>query len=498
MDELRIIPYLYEYVQTNRYTLYALIVVATFFLIKPGFLYSIKSKYFSSRKILLLALILTVLLRVFWLSFSSHEVKTQYQNQGMGETDLINLHAIDLTKGIWFRNLDGSPSGRRPIGYPIFLGAFYSVFGPHITVAWTIQILLALSTVILIYYLGKLSFNKRVGALAALFFSFYPVSVYSIKQTLDEHLFLPLVYFGLFLLIREIQTSYKKWSWLWYGLIFGYATMTRTHAIILPVVVASAYLYAKFPKRRILLSVVSIFIVMQAINMPWVIRNYRAWKVPVVYTATAGFVYSELNSSARGKGGGRIPVKGEEGFTEEMGAATNVGEYHQACMKAALKWCVDHPIQCAVLGTEKILEFMGVNRRGVWPIWHQYQPGTYDKNRPLKDESRKFFEEAANFSYYLLFFSFLFGVILVMRIWKRLSIYSRKGIVVISSFLFFYLCEHFFIYADRKYRYPIEGLMMIFACAFFDRLLFKTSMEDVISFLKRRFGKWKKTNRTHV
>jgi hypothetical protein len=298
-------------------------------------------------------------------------------------------------------------------------------------------------------------------------------------------------------IIREIQTSCKRWSWVWYGLIFGYATMTRTHAIIMPLVVGCAYIYAKFPKKQIVLTVISIFIVMQAINLPWVIRNYRAWKVPVIYTATGGFVYSQLNSSARGKGGGRIPGKGEDGFSEEVEKAVasgNEGLMHKVCVKAALQWCVRHPIQCVVLGVEKILEFMGVNRRGVWPIWFQYYPGSYDESRPINNKLKDFLEEVAYFSYYFLFFNFIFGLILIIRKWKQVSFSSRKAIFVILSVIGFYLLEHFFIYADRKYRYPIEPLMMIFACAFLDHLYFNLDVNNLIHSFKRGVKKWKKLN----
>jgi hypothetical protein len=296
------------------------------------------------------------------------------------------------------------------------------------------------------------------------------------------------LYFGIILVIKEIQTSFKRWNWVWYGLIFGYAAMVRTHAIVMPAVVGCAYIYAKFPKRQIILSVVGIFIVMQAINLPWVIRNYRAWKVPVIYTATGNFVYSQLNASARGKGGGRIPGKGEEGFSEEVDEARisgNPGIMHKACTKAAFQWCIGHPGQCFILGVEKILEFMGVNRRGVWPIWFQYYQDSYDKSRPINDKLKHFFEEIAYFGYYFLFFNFIFGLILIFRKWKHFNLSSKKAIFVILSVIGFYLLEHFFIYADRKYRYPIEPLMMVFVCMFLDYLYFNLDLSKLICFFKK-------------
>ena len=56
------------------------------------------------------------------------------------------------------------------------------------------------------------------------------------------------------MLIKEAASSPKKWSWLLYGVIFGYAAMTRTHAIIMPLVVGCVYFVAKYSKKRIILN----------------------------------------------------------------------------------------------------------------------------------------------------------------------------------------------------------------------------------------------------
>lgn len=496
MTEPRIMPYLLEYSNLNQYTVYSLLAVAFFALAKPCYWGSFLRKYVTPRNVLFLAIILTLVARVLWISFSSHEVKSAWQARDMVESDIINIQAADLTKGVWFVNPDGTPSGRRPIGYPLFLGLLYKIFGVHLPVVWVAQLVLALATTLLVYFLGKMAFSPRVGALSALFFSVYPVAVYSIKQPLDEHMFLALIYASLTFLIVELRTYRRKWSWLFYGLVFGYAAMTRTHAIVMPLVVGLGYLYGRMPWRRVLLVMISIFLVMQAINVPWVIRNYKAWKVPVLYTATGSYVYSQMNSTARGWGGGHIPVRGEEGFSEEVEKAMlsgNEGICHQACTKAATMWCVSHPLQCAVLGVEKILEFMGVNRRGVWPLWFQYSQGCYDITRPLGERAGKILEEAAYASYYFLFFAALFGAILTARKWKTLGFPSRSAILVISSFMLLYLSEHFFIYADRKYRYPLEPLMMIFACAFLSYLNANFDMNTAVSNIKKGLTKWKRT-----
>ena len=217
---------------------------------------------------------------------------------GMSEFDIINAHANDLTQGIWFEDGEGNPIGRRPMGYPMFLGLLYSVFGAHNAVAWTSSLILYIATTLLIFGLGKELFSAPIGLIAALFFSIYPDAVLSIKMVTDEHLFLPVWYLGLYLLVRELGGAKMRFSWLWYGLIFGFSTMIRTHTIFMPVVISAAYFAARMPWKKVFSGFLLTMLVMQMINVPWVMRNYKAWDSFVLYTATAPFIYAAYNPTA--------------------------------------------------------------------------------------------------------------------------------------------------------------------------------------------------------
>lgn len=480
--EIRVLPYLYEYVKVNKNTLFLLAFYLAVFAANLAF--SVLSdrwrkalkKAVNYKTVLAAAVFLTIALHSLWIYTSPYQTKADWGSSPT-DFDLINIHAVDITRGVWFQNADGSPSGRRPIGYPMFLGLWYRLFGAHLAAAWALQVLLAVAMTILIYLIGKYTFSERVGSMAAFLFSCYPVSVYSSKLTTDEHLFLPLLYLGLFLLIRDIAaSSYRLRNWVVYGAIFGYAAMTRTHAIVAPLVIASAYLAVKLNKKKILLAVVVVFAVMQLLNLPWVIRNYRAWKVPVLYTATGQFVYGQLNSSARGNGGGHIPLRGEEGFSEELDralASGNEGMVHKTASGLMIKWCLRHPVQFTMLGMEKTLEFMGVNRRGVWPLWFEYADGSFDRKKALSPKARKILEHAAYAHYYILFFTFIFSLFYIKKKYRVLPFYSRAAVTALSATFLLFLAEQFFIYADRKYRFPLEPIMLIFACACIDYLIFE-------------------------
>ncbi len=477
--EMSLWYYLRKFFNSNYFTL---IFVVTLFLLT--FIKYLKiPKLRSARFMLITVIVLGVALRVAWLLFSSHTPQFSWNPKHMLENDLINIHAIDLTKGIWFVDELGAPSARRPIGYPMFLGLLYKVFGIHLWVARISNLALFAASVLLIYQIAKLLFSERVGLLAAFLFSIYPTSIYSIALITDEHLFLPLWYLGLYLLLREVRGRRVRYALFWYGLVFGYATMIRTHSIFMPFVVAFAYLLMKNSWKRIVTAFLVVLCVMQLINLPWVIRNYKVWRVPVLYTATGGFIYSHLNSYATPEGGGHIPVKGEPGYSEALDQAEKEGNgalAHVISNREMTRWILTHPKKFAVLGTERLLVFMGWNRVGMWPIWYQFYEGSYDPARPVSSAEKHVFEEAAYAFYYVILFSFIGAVITFWRQRKNIPEASKAGILTIGACFLFWFFEQMVIFPDRKYRFPLEPLMIVAACAFFDYLIFHFRWENFL------------------
>jgi 4-amino-4-deoxy-L-arabinose transferase-like glycosyltransferase len=468
-----ILHYLNEYVKVNQLTVYFLLTLAALYFFPVQ---KLKAKV-STRFVLGGILLLGLVLRVMWLGFSAHQ-PSMVRTDHMIENDLINVHAIELTNGVWFENSDGTPSGRRPIGYPVFLGALYKIFGVHLEVAWAAHLFLYILTGLVLFGIARLVYQNSAKSLAATFlFSIYPISIYSIKLITDEHLFLPVWYLGLFLLLQDILQKPSFRRLMLYSLIFGYATMIRTHTIFMPAVCALAYFLARMPMRQILLKTFLVAILMQVPNISWMIRNYNAWGVPVQYTATASFIYAQVNSTAGVEGGGHIPIKGEPGYSEELAealASSNEGKMHVLSGREMKKWIVSHPAEFINTGICRILSFMNWNRKsGVWPLWFQYYEGAFDPNRPLKNPLKRFLEESAFALYYIVLYSFLIALILLARQWKKLPDQQQKSLLVILSCFAFWFLEHMIIYPDRKYRFPLEPLMMIIAVFFLSAILGK-------------------------
>lgn len=467
-----ILHYLYQYVKFGKFTTIFLIVIGVIILGKLLFKFRCT---FSTRTTFLLILLLGLSLRVGWLSYSSHITLMEWNAGPKQEFDWLNINAVELAQhGTWFHGPDGLPSGRRPIGYPLFLAIFYKIFGAHLVVAKTVNLGLYALTLVFLFKMAKKIFGDPAALITSFLFAIYPMSIYSIGLLTDEHLFLPVWYGGLYLIFRILDGHRIKYDWLWLGIIFGYATMVRTHSIFMPFIVGASFWFLKRPWKEVIVKIILVALVMQLINLPWVIRNYKVWKVPVLYTATGFFVYGALNSTATPEGEGHIPAKGEPGYSPELDAAIqsgNEGLMHQIATREMIKWIVNHPLQFFNLGASRLLNFMCFNRRsGIWAIWHQYYPGSFDPARPLPERFKKMLEEYAFAFYYILFFSWLFGGILLLRRGQLLAPITRRCLLILGLCFLFWFAEHMVIYPDRKYRFPLEPLMIIISAYFFYHL----------------------------
>lgn len=483
-----ILHYLYEYVKFNNLTTIFFIVIGIVLAFK---LFPKIPLSLSKRTAFILILVFGFSLRIAWLGYSAHMPMSHWNVTHMLESDRINVHAIELAQhGIWFHEQDGTPSGHRPIGYPIFLAIFYKIFGVNLIVAWILNLILYGLTIFFLFLIAEKIFGEKIALIASLLFAIYPISIYSIKLLIDEHLFLPLWYAGLFMLFLVLEGRKIKLDWFWFGLIFGYATMTRTHTIFMPFIVGLTFFLLKRSWKEIMAKFILVILVMQMINLPWVIRNYRAWKVPVLYTATAFYVYGAVNSTATPEGEGHVPRKGELGYSSEFEAAEqsgNEGLLHQVANREMKKWIMSHPMQFLNLGVCRLLNFMCFNRKsGVWAIWHQYYPGSFDPSRPLPEKLRDILEEYAFAFYYAVFFSWVFGSVILIRYWKTLSPLTQHTLIVLGGCFLFWFMEHMIIYPDRKYRFPLEPLMLIASANFFYNLCWpqflKTWFKKMLSF----------------
>lgn len=117
---------------------------------------------------------------------------------------------------------------------------------------------------VLVYYIGRLAFNRKVGAIAAVLFAFYPAAIINTQHCYSE----PFSYFLLsawtaillFLLLRKKRnTAVDALAWMGIGLTAGMLMLSKPAFVILPPAIAvelvtlslaGSFLRAKTPAER--------------------------------------------------------------------------------------------------------------------------------------------------------------------------------------------------------------------------------------------------------
>ena len=126
---------------------------------------------------------------------------------------------------------------------------------------------------------------------------------------------------------------------------------------------------------------------------------------------------------------------------------------------------------------------------GDWPIWHQLYPGSYDKNREVPERTKEIFSEACFIFYYLVLYSSLCSLGLIL--WRKQKFSKDKKVNYVRLYtllvpVMLYCALHFFIYPDKKYRFPIEPAMIIIASFIIYIFVYRLNFKNM--FLRNKIG----------
>ena len=185
--------------------------------------------------------------------------------------------AAGLAAGSGYIAPNGLPTAYFPIGYPAFLAALFTGFGPSVLVAQVANAILSTFTIWIVYRLAEQMLatgqarTVRIARIAALLFAFSPSQVLYVALLSDSVLFQFLLCSGTLVLLQ----ARMRWPRLAAGgAIFGLATLTRPYAMLLPGVVIAAAAISRRPGHR-MRRLVIVYSVMAIVLCPWTARNMR-------------------------------------------------------------------------------------------------------------------------------------------------------------------------------------------------------------------------------
>ena len=250
----------------------------------------------NGKKILIIFL-LALALRVIWIATLNNTVD-EWKEEGVKEAawSIIEGRGYSMPRSVSiYPGTEPLYAWREP-GFTFFLVPVFFLFGENYLVAKLLLALLGSLAVILLYHLGRETFNsEKVGMAAALTALFLPELIYwsgyLSPESLTVFILLPPVIF----LTRSVRKD-SFFNIFITGLLFGVAALTRAQTILITPLLLFSFILVCRDKRRALRSAGLMLLFFGLIFSPWVIRNYAIFHQPVVIPTVTGEVLYIANN----------------------------------------------------------------------------------------------------------------------------------------------------------------------------------------------------------
>jgi 4-amino-4-deoxy-L-arabinose transferase-like glycosyltransferase len=196
--------------------------------------------------------------------------------------------AQNIVAGHGFAWGPGQPTSIRPPLYPALLAGIWTISPDNLQAVRVVQILMALATALLLYFLGARLYNPTVGAWAAAACWLYPSLMFFNFLILTETLFTFLLVAFVLLTVLLVQTPRAGLA-IACGLTLGLAALTRSILWPLPLILCPllAVVIRAPLSRRFILPVLVLAGYALAVA-PWAIRNTRLQGVTTIVDTMGG------------------------------------------------------------------------------------------------------------------------------------------------------------------------------------------------------------------
>ncbi len=348
-------------------------------------------------------------------------------------------------------------SSRSP-GYPVFLAAINKITGKSPTsFALTLNLILDLINIFLVYLLGRKIFGNKTGLLSALLYATLGAAFIYVKFATSEIFAMTLLLLSCYFL-SSIRNSYLS-STIGFAVTFAFLIHTKpVFLLVTPFMLISLYLCINTEKTysRLLKSAIPVLIIF-ILCIPWAIRNYVVHRTLIPVCTFSGW---HLLVSAEGKDElssekltNYIYDPKRSDFTE--------GQYYRESEDVLIKSVFSHPINFLASGIYRIC-YHWLPRE---PYLRIFQPKAYLMPIYITD---KIFVPVPDFEG-ILYVLLIIAVIAAIRLKKIFIATFRKWLLPSAPFIIliiFYTVVHLFGVPLEQYRFIIEPLFIILACGF--------------------------------
>jgi hypothetical protein len=161
-----------------------------------------------------------------------------------------------------------------PWGYAYFVAAFYAAFGERAWIPVTAQVIANATIPLMVYALVRPLASERIAAISSMLVGALSFNTVYASTESSDAMCTVLFVASLLCLLRGYQTDQALYFAIG-GLLSGTVPQFRPNMILLPAVLAAAYVLFSGARARAARRM-SLFLAMVAIALaPWVIRNYQ-------------------------------------------------------------------------------------------------------------------------------------------------------------------------------------------------------------------------------
>lgn len=375
--------------------------------------------------------------------------------------------AESIARGHGYAPYGGFATAYFPIGYPLFLAMLFWVFGVSVTVAQTANFILSVISLVLGYWIARDLFKSElVGRFSLLFLAIYPNSIAYTSLVGVEIFYLFLLFLGVALLLPciSIKGAALPGRLLTAGLVFGFATLVKVQALLLPAFILLLFPQFSWEGRSLvnrLKRVAILYVALIGVLIPWVVRNYRLYNDIVLSNNDGLNLYIGNGPEANGKWV-EIPWFGVRNDT--------LDEYkiNQIARRKAIDYIKTHPLQTLSILPKKLHALFSRGDGMHWNIM-----GTQSKLILARSVLRLLGQINAIYER-LVYIFFVASLIFGYR--KRLRLGKGNGWSLLCIVVIFYFTSIYLVYYGwPRYNFPIIPWMIMYSAALLSSLFVKVA-----------------------
>lgn len=404
----------------------------------------------TEKQYLLIVLLLAFFLRIFLLFYlKSYKILSDDNFWHFGFESGRIARAIASGKGFSapFSFGDKPTAWLAPV-FPYFLALIFKIFGIYsqksALVILTINSFFSSMTCLLIYYIGKISINLKVGILSSILFAIYPPAIWISVNTIWHTTFSTLLITILFLYILSIYQKLNNRKIMICGLLMGFTALTNPVIIsFYPFLVLWLFQKSTIDTKKVMIYTIMLFITFLGVISPWLIRNYLVFDKFVFLKSPLGVELRLGNNHDADGSFDKRRALHPTILPREMSLFNDLGEigYTEYCLKEAFSFIRDNPSKTLLLIVRKIYLFWCGGDLLDKDIWKGNIKIRYNLSILKK------------ITYIIPLLFFIIGIL-----------YALKNRIDISLFLYLLLSYpliYYIAHVNSRYRHPLEPFIVI-------------------------------------